>query len=113
MLFEVVLAIFMEKKTKKNSNNSGIPPSQSDPDEITEELSSKGSKKKIRKPKNNDFDNRIETVTVEVLEPERCAGCLTDLTDEPASKIERRTLIDIIFEKTTTHVDSVEKICPN
>ena len=113
MLFEVVLAIFMEKKTKKNSNNSGIPPSQSDPDETTEELSSKGSKKKIRKPRNNDFDNRIETVTVEVLEPERCAGCLTDLTDEPASKIERRTLIDIIFEKTTTHVDSVEKICPN
>lgn len=38
-LFEIVLVFFMEKKTKKNSNNSGIPPSRSDPDEITENLS--------------------------------------------------------------------------
>ena len=30
-LLEVVLAIFMEKTTKKTSKNSGIPPSQSDP----------------------------------------------------------------------------------
>ena len=112
-LFEIVLVIFMEKKTKKNRNNSGIPPSQSDPDETTEELANHGSKKKIRKPKNNDFDNRTETVTVEVLEPEHCTDCLSDLTDEPTSEIERRTLVDIIFEKTTTHVDSVEKICPN
>ncbi len=112
-LFEIVLAIFMEKTTKKTSNNSGIPPSQSDPDETTDDLQNNGPKKKKRKIKNNEFDNRVETVTVEVLEPDHCAHCSTDLSDESVSTIERRTLIDILFEKTVTHVDVVEKVCPH
>ena len=110
-LFEVVLAIFMEKKTKKNSNNSGIPSSQSDPDETSSDTDG-NSKKKKRKPKKNDFDNRTETVTVEVIEPKNCKNCDTDLTDTPESSRERRTLIDIVFEKTTAHVDAIEKVCP-
>ena len=111
-LFEIVLAIFMEKKTKKNSNNSGIPSSQSDPDETATDSLNSRSNKKRRKAKHNDFDNRIQTVTVEVLEPELCTHCQTNLTDTPESIRERRTLIDILFEKTTTHVDVVEKVCP-
>lgn len=35
MLFSIVLSIFLEKKTKKTSANSGIPPSQTDKDETT------------------------------------------------------------------------------
>ena len=112
-LFDIVLAIFMEKKTRKTRNNSGIPSSQSDPDETTEDLDKKRSKSKRRKNHNNSFDNRTETVTVEVLEPKHCTHCLTDLTDEPESAIERRTLIDIVFEKNIHHVDVVEKVCPN
>jgi len=111
-LLEIVLAIFMEKKTKKTSNNSGIPPSQTDPDETATDASDGGSNRKKRKFKNNDFDNRTETVTVEVLQPVYCDACQTDLTDTPESTRERRTLIDILFEKTTTHVDVIEKVCP-
>ena len=111
-LFEIVLAIFMEKKTKKNSNNSGIPPSQSDPDETTPELTNSKANKK-RKIKNNTFDHRLEAVTIEVLAPEKCTHCQTDLTDEPVATVERRTLIDIVFQKNITHVDVTEKACPN
>lgn len=110
MLFEVVLAVFMEKKTKKNKDNSGIPPSQSDPDETSND-SAENSKKKKRNPKNNDFGNRTETITVEMIEPKNCKNCNTDLTDTPLASSERRTLVDIIFEKTTSHVDVIEKVC--
>jgi len=33
MLFEIVLSVFMEKLTKKDSRNSSIPPSQTEPDD--------------------------------------------------------------------------------
>ena len=32
VLFEVMIAVFLEKATKKNSKNSSIPPSQSEKD---------------------------------------------------------------------------------
>jgi len=111
MLFEILIAVFMEKKTKKNSDNSGIPSSQSDPDETSSD-SSNGNSKKRRKPKKNGFDNRAEAITIEVIEPKNCKNCDTDLTDTPESSSERRTLIDIVFEKTITHVDVIEKVCP-
>jgi len=111
ILFEIMIAIFMEKKTKKNKNNSGIPSSQSDPDETSSDTSDRNLKKR-RKAKKNGFDNRTETVTVEVIEPEHCKQCETDLTDTPESSRERRTLIDIVFEKKTSHVEVIEKVCP-
>lgn len=38
-LFEIVLAIFMEKSTRKTKNNSGIPPSQTEEDNTTDDPS--------------------------------------------------------------------------
>ena len=111
ILFEIMIAVFMEKNTKKNKNNSGIPPSQSDPDETSSDTSERNSNKK-RESKKNSFDNRTETITVEVIEPEYCKQCETDLSDTPESSRERRTLIDIVFEKTTSHVEVIEKVCP-
>ena len=35
ILFEVMISIFLEKKTKKNSGNSSIPPSQTNKDETS------------------------------------------------------------------------------
>lgn len=111
-LVEIILAVFMEKQTKKTKNNSGIPSSQSDPDESTHQSNNDASRKK-RKPTHNEFDSRYETVTIETLDPGSCSKCHTDLTDEPASSIERRTLIDIRFEKVVHHIDALEKSCPN
>ncbi len=113
MLLKLMVAVFLEKNTQKHSNNSGIPPSQSDPDETTDELANNNNGGKKRKPKNNQFDSRTETVTVKQLESEPCHNCLTNLRDESASNVERRTLIDIVFEKHITHVDAIEKVCPH
>jgi transposase len=35
MLFELLMAVFLENVTPKNSSNSSIPPSQTDKDETT------------------------------------------------------------------------------
>ena len=61
-MMEVMMAIFLEKKTKKNSKNSSIPPSQTDKDE---------TKKPPRKPldpnrnENSRTSENFETVTIE------------------------------------------------
>ena len=47
MLFELVLSIFMEKTTKKNSKNSGIPSSQTEKDDTA--VRSTGAHKKGKK----------------------------------------------------------------
>jgi len=41
-----------------------------------------------------------------------CDVCGEDLTDVPCSHVERRTKIDIVFEKVVEHVDAEIKQCP-
>lgn len=112
MLFNIILSVFMEKNTKKTSNNSGIPPSQTTPDE-----SSTNKNKGKRDPKDNTEKEitvsgntrTIETVTL--LPVTACNICGEDLTNTPCSHIERRTKIDIVFEKTEEHFDAEIKQC--
>ena len=110
MLIQVILAVFMEKNTKKNSKNSGIPPSQSDPDESSDQPSRATSKK--RTMTENKFSSRSETVTIEDLFSDQCEDCGTNLSEVQTSSTERRTLIDITFEKRVYHVDAHTKVCP-
>ncbi len=42
-----------------------------------------------------------------------CEGCGADLSEVPAHGHERRTLIDIVFEKVVTQVDAQIKDCPH
>ena len=112
LLFGIVLSIFMEKMTKKNSLNSSIPPSQTEPD--------KSAVGKTKKGKDKDEDATVKTVgntrtveTVEILKVTSCENCGHDLTDTPCECIERRTKIDIIFEKTVEHFDAEVKKCTN
>ena len=49
LLFELILSIFLEKKTKKTSTNSGKPSSQTEEDNSS--LGNKGSKGKGKKEK--------------------------------------------------------------
>ncbi len=46
MLVSIIMSIFMEKLTKKNSKNSSIPPSQTPPDESSNNTDSKHGKNK-------------------------------------------------------------------
>jgi len=109
MLFEVMLAVFMEKTTKKDSANSSLPPSQTQKDETSP--SHKGSKSKANH-QNDALSRNTRTVeTTQVAKVNLCGACGKDLSDTPCQHHERRTLIDILFEKVVKHVDAEIKQC--
>ena len=110
-LFEIVLAIFMEKKTKKTKNNSGIPSSQTDEDDTAYDPSNQDRKKNKRKPNKGNISNKQEKVYQRTISVTDCQCCGEDLSDQAVEDTERRTLIDIIYEKRTTHTDSEIKTC--
>ncbi len=109
-LIEVVVAAFMEKNTPKTARNSGLPPSQTAKEEEPPSRSGaqgKGPESNTPRPPNT---RTIETVAVSPAAA--CEGCGEDLGDTAALGHERRTRIDIIFEKTLEHVDAEIKQCP-
>ncbi|MGA7979186.1 MAG: transposase, partial [Chromatiaceae bacterium] len=110
MLFEVLMAVFMEKHTTKNSRNSSLPSSQTNKDESTPQSGAKA------KGKGDDKGRCANTRTVETVElspVNRCESCGEDLSDTPCQGHERRTRIDIVFEKLVSHVDAEIKQCPH
>jgi len=107
MLFELLIAVFMERTTRKNSRNSSIPSSQTGKDTTSTGTTGKGKKQ------NDALSGNTRTVeTVQVAKVKDCEVCGEDLNDTPAIGHERRTKIDIIFEKVVNHVDAELKICP-
>ena len=109
-LMSVLISIFMEKNTKKTSNNSGVPPSQSDETQTSDSTSSKKSNGKKNDSRANNTRTVVSTETIELNE---CPKCGQDLTDVQCKCTERRTQIDIVFETTVTHFDAEIKDCPN
>lgn len=109
VLFEVMIAVFLEKTTKKNSKNSSIPPSQSDKDTTSKNTTSNGK----GKDQNNDIFSQVKTSTdIEKAEVNFCTHCGEDLSGVVCCGRERRTKIDIFFEKKIQHVDAEIKNCP-
>lgn len=109
MLFELLIAVFMEKRTPKNSRNSGLPSSQMGKDDTTPQPGAKSKGPEHDKTRSNN------TRTIETVEPssvEACEHCGEDLRKIPAQGHERRTRIDIVFEKVLSHVDAEIKHCP-
>jgi len=108
-LFEVLIAVFMEKLTPKNNRNSSLPSSQTAKDETATIPGSKGKGKGY----NGIRSGNTRTIeTIEVAPVNQCEICGEDLSSTPCRKHERRTRIDIIFEKTVSHVDAEVKVCP-
>ena len=110
MLFELLMAVFMEKHTPKSSANSSLPASQS-PNDATARTRP-GAKGKG--PSYNDARcaNTRTREHVRVLAVDACARCGEDLTDAACTGHQRRTLIDIVFEKVVRHADAQIKHCP-
>jgi transposase len=108
-LFEVLIAVFMEKRTVKDSRNSSLPSSQTGDDETARDRGSKGKGKRANGIRSA---NTRAIETVEVAEVECCEVCGEDLRNIASEQHERRTRIDIVFEKTVTHVDAEIKTCP-
>ena len=110
MIVELMLSIFLERKTKKSSANSSKPSSQTDKDETS--TSSPGAKAKGKKEGEGLAGNTRTLETITLVEVEQCDVCGEELTDIPCQHIERRTKIDLVFEKTVEHVDVEVKQCP-
>ena len=109
-LIELMLSIFMEKATKKNNKNSSKPSSQTEKDESAKTQTGSNSKgKNESKPDNHNFKVK-ETVTV--IPVDFCNECGESLSDIICDHHERRTKIDIVFQKVVTHIDSEIKECP-
>lgn len=110
VVVELILAIFLEKKTRKNSKNSSLPPSQTQKDETA--ISNSGNKGKGQKVYGELSNTRIKE-TVTIAKATTCGVCGVALDKTPCREHERRTKIDIVFEKVVEHIDAEVKQCPN
>lgn len=110
MLINLLIAIFLEKSTKKHNKNSSKPSSQTEKDESS--ITSAGTNGKGKKENNATADNTRTVETVSVSKVTRCDVCGKDLTGVACQHAERRTKIDIVFEKKIKHVDAEVKQCP-
>jgi transposase len=109
-LFELLMAVFMERSTPKNSRNASVPPSRSPKDDETAcrpGSQSKGPEQDLERARHT---RTIETVAIAPVST--CARCGADLSQTPCQAHERRTRIDIVFEKVVSHVDAQIKSCP-
>lgn len=110
LVVELILAIFLERTTKKDTTNSSIPSSQTGKDESA--LGRAGSNGKGKADNKAAAQNRRTVETVTLSKALTCDVCGEDLTGVPCSHVERRTKIDIVFEKVVEHVDAEIKQCP-
>jgi transposase len=110
VVIELILSIFLEKKTRKNTKNSSLPSSQTEKDETARpQFQSKGKGKHVSGEVNN---TRVKE-TVSISKVEICDSCGAPLDEIHCHEHERRTKIDIVFEKVVEHVDAEIKQCPN
>ena len=110
MIVELMLSIFLERQTKKNNKNSSIPSSQTDKDNSS--LPNSGSKGKGRNENSTVANNSRTKSSVTTVTVDFCDVCGEPLGDLPCASHERRTKIDIVFEKVIEHVDAEIKQCP-
>ena len=111
MLLQVLIAVFMEKNTPKSSTNSSKPSSQTPKDETALTRAGTHTKGKAYDPSRSANTRTVETV--EVSRVGFCENCGEDLRKLPCEGHERRTQIDIVFEKVVMHVDAEIKPCPH
>lgn len=109
-VINLLIAVFLEKTTKKNNKNSSVPSSQTEKDESS--TTKKGSKGKGKNESDDAAENTRTVETVTVSEAAHCDVCGEDLKDIDCGCYERRTKIDIVFEKVIEHVDAEIKRCP-
>lgn len=109
LLFELMVAAFLEKSVKKNEKNSSISSSQVEKDNSATKPGTKG---KGHAENNRSASNFREVVTTEVIKVCTCSTCGEDLSDQDADDVEQRITIDIIFEKRIHKVNGEIKSCP-
>lgn len=110
LLLRMLMAVFMEKNTPKNSTNSSKPSSQMPKDETA--LTRAGTHGKGKAYHQTRSANTRTVQSVHISKVSFCEQCGEDLRSVRCCGYERRTQIDIVFEKVVTHVDAEIKPCP-
>ena len=109
MLMQLLLAVFLEKTTPKGTRNSGLPSSQTDPDE-TAHPGAKGKGPQADAARNSARRRVVEMRTVPV---SACRACGRDLAAIVPTGHERRVQVDIVFETRELTVEAEIKTCPH
>jgi transposase len=109
MMINLLISIFLERTTQKNNKNSSKPSSQTEKDESA--LTNAGAHGKGKLESNATASNTRTVETVTIIEVTQCDACGQDLMQELCLCVERRTKIDIVFEKVVEHVDAQVKYC--
>ena len=89
MLLQVLMAVFMEKNTPKNSANSSKPPSQTPKDESALGQAGTNGKGKATDPSRSANTRTVESVHISKVA--FCEHCGEDLHKTPCAGYERRT----------------------
>ena len=110
-LVEVLVSIFLERTTKKNNENSSKPSSQTEKDESAQSIH--GSNSRGKKESDEQFSSSRTKESTRVSVAKVCDVCGEDISEIPCTGHERRTKIDIVFEKVVEHIDAEIKTCPN
>lgn len=111
MLINLLIAIFLERLTKKDTKNSSKPSSQTEKDDSSTTQQGTNGKGKLESTATAYNTRTIEGTTI--IKVTQCSECGEDLTKADCQCYERRTKIDIVFEKTVEHVDVEVKNCSN
>ncbi len=109
-LLTLLLAVWLEKTTRKNSSNSSIPPSRVDADETAQRASPGNS---AAKANDRTGPNLQKVTTEETVTVEACDRCGTDLSDVDPIGRERRILYDIVLQVIEHRVEAEVKQCPD
>ncbi len=110
MLFEVLMVVFMERRTMKGNRNSSLPSSQTPKRDDSSTHPGSNGKGKTQKDVLSANTRTLESRQISSVC--HCNTCGEDLRKTQSIKYERRTKIDIIFEKVVNHVDAEIKLCP-
>ena len=109
-LLELVVMVVLEKTTRKDSLNSGLPGSQTPPDRTAR--GKPGAKGRGPQQTRTDSDHVRRVVETRDAPVAECGACGRDLSTVPCSGHERRTLVDIVFETRELVVEAEIKTCP-
>ena len=110
-LFRVLMAVFMEKNTTRTRANSALPPSRSPEDDTA--VTRPGAHGKGKSIVHVDSANTRTVESVAVSQVDSCDHCGENLRKVRSHRHERRTRIDVMFEKVVEHIDAEVKRCPH
>ena len=106
MLFGVLMAVFMERRTKPASTPAN-PPSSTPKDDTA--MTPTGAKGKGKSQHNAHSDNTRTIETTQVVDVDPCGE---DLSGTSCQGHETRTHIDSVFKKVMSHLDTRVQQCP-